>query len=156
MRSRGYTLLEILVVIVILGVLSGFAMLSLREQSQLQRLEEEASRVAALLRRQCEESLFSGRALRLLVDESGYRFESASPEGWQPPGDPVFRDRAWEIPVRQRLRLDGRTADTEQAITCLPTGEITPFELELRAPDQSAAIVQGTAGGLISHTGSQP
>ena len=155
MKHRGFTLLEILVVIVIFSVLSGFVILSLRGVSDADRLTEAADRFAALVEFQCEEAMLGGRTIRLQVDDSGYRFEVATRTGWLTPADSVFRARTWPVPLTARLRLDGqvhsRAEDT--GISCLPTGEITPFELQLLSGNASRAGVRATPAGTVERFG---
>ncbi len=151
MGSRGYTLLEVLVVVIILAVLSGFAVLKLRGQSEAQQLNEAADRFAALVEMQCEEALLGNRTIRVNVDQAGYRFEVSTRSGWQPHPMEVFRDREWPGPVSLQLDVDGAGGD--RAIYCLPTGELTPFELGLRSGDGSRAGVRGTALGALDRVG---
>jgi general secretion pathway protein H len=157
MGHRGYTLLEVLVVVVILGVVSGFIMLSLRGSTEADRLDEAADRLAALVQLQCEEALLGSRAMRLRLDDSGYRFEVSGRSGWAASGKDVFRDRSWPVLLTARLIVDGRSATPgvgeRDLIYCFPTGELTPFELELSTRNGSRASVRATAGGIIERVG---
>jgi len=159
MGHRGYTLLEVLVVMVILGVMSGFIILSLRGNPEGARLSEAADRIAALVQLQCEEALLGNRTMRMRLDDSGYRFEVANRSGWEDHGKDVFRSRTWPVPLAARLSIDGR-ADAmgtagDNFIYCLPTGELTPFELELSTRNGSRAAVRATAGGIVESRGGQ-
>lgn len=153
MGNRGYTLLEMLVVIVIAGVLSGFVILSMRGNSDHDRLLEAADRLAALVRLQCEEALLGSRAMRLLLDNRGYRFEVSTRSGWAAPPDPVFRERPWPLPLGTRLEIDGLGGAEANGIYCLPSGELTPFELMLRSHQGSTAGVRATANGTVERFG---
>ncbi len=153
MGNRGYTLLEVLVVLVILGVLSGFAVLALRGQTDSERLHEAADRFAALVRHQCEEALLGGRTLRLQVDDRGYRFEVLSRAGWEAHSDSVFRDRTWPVTLHARLAVDGLRPGETGSVHCLPTGEITPFELMLDSASGGRAGVRAAPDGTIERFG---
>jgi general secretion pathway protein H len=153
MGNRGYTLLEMLVVIVILGILSGFIVLSLRGTSEQERLLEAADRLAALVRHQCEEALLNGRTVRLLLDDRGYRFEVATRGGWSASPDPVFRPRSWPVPLDADIEIDGLQPGSADAVYCLPSGEITPFELRLRSRQGNTAGVQAAPDGSVQRTG---
>jgi hypothetical protein len=67
--------------------------------------------------------------------------------GWQAHDEDVFRPRAWPLPLSLQLDVDG--SRDAQAIVCLPTGELTPFELHLRSADGSVSSVRATAGGVV-------
>jgi general secretion pathway protein H len=153
MGNRGYTLLEMLVVLVLLGILSGFVIVSLRGASDQERLFEAADRLAALVRHQCEEALLASRTMRLLLDEGGYRFEIATRSGWQASPDPLFRPRSWPVPLDVRIEVDGQQPGSAEAVYCLPTGEITPFELLLRSRAGSSAGVRAEPGGAVRRLG---
>ena len=144
---------------VILGVLSGFIILSLRGNTEAERLSEAADRVAALVQLQCEEALLGNHAMRMRLDNSGYRFEVSTRSGWEKHGRDVFRSRTWPVPLAARLTVDG-WADAmgiggDNHVYCLPTGELTPFELELSTRNGSRAAVRATAGGIIERIGGQ-
>jgi general secretion pathway protein H len=151
MGNRGYTLLEILVVLVILSVLSGFVMLSLRGHNQTDLLQQDARRLATLIRSQCEDALLAGRSNGVHIDDQGFRFERVSEQTWQAHNDPLFRPRSWSVPLRVQLDVDGRPADggNKPQILCLLSGELTPFELVLTIPGTASEHLRGTADGRV-------
>lgn len=69
---RGFTLLEVLLVIVIVAVIAGTAMLSLGDR-QLQRLKIEGQRLQVTLHWLREEAVFQQTAFGLKVLEQGYQ-----------------------------------------------------------------------------------
>lgn len=97
---RGFTLLELLVVVAIIALTTGLSVLALRD-SDRDRLEQEAVRLSALLEAARIESRASGRSLtwRPMVRSS----DAASP---------VSRDFVFEGPPTPRSALAvGRSAD---------------------------------------------
>lgn len=150
-RCPGFTLLEILVVILILTTMTGIAVLTLRGNSAQERLLRSAGEFASLVEFQCESAVLSGRAIRLLPDADGYRFETAGREGWRPPADAALRNRFWPAETMARLETEsGAGAANETAILCLPDGSLTPFELHLAATSGEQLTVFGTAAGQVS------
>ena len=96
---RGFTLLELLVVIVILGIVAGMVSLSI-EPSEGRRMTEEVERLAALFRLANNEARVSGRTITWQADHDGYRFlESEDVRGDGNDDDPL-RPRAWPFEVR--------------------------------------------------------
>ena len=84
-RSRGFTLLELLVVLVIVALVSVGVGFSMRDSSQVQ-LDREAERLAALLESARARSQVSGVPVRWRAQPGGFRFEGLAvtelPQQW--------------------------------------------------------------------------
>lgn len=140
---RGFTLLELLVVVLIIGILAGFAVLSVGDGGRGQRLEQEARRLAALIELASEEAVLRAQEFGLSVTAQNYRFLVLEGDDWQPPADDeVLRARPLPEGVALELVLEGRAVELEQVdaapapqILLLSSGELTPFELRLRADE---------------------
>jgi len=72
-RQRGFTLLEILVVITLIGIMAGAAMLSVGGQQARER-KNEAQRLQLLLNQARDESELSQRTLGVKIEARGYQF----------------------------------------------------------------------------------
>lgn len=144
-RGRGFTLLEILVVVFIIGVIATLAMLSVDNRAADDRLQREARRLHALLETAGEEAVLFGVELGFEVVPDGYRFLRLDADGWTPvdAGDSPLRPRTLAGGVTLRLIREGeerRLAGDEDEdggpnpdVLFLSSGEITPFELSLTA-----------------------
>jgi general secretion pathway protein H len=84
-HGRGFTLLELLVVVAIIAIATAGVSFTLRD-SQVTQLEREAQRLAALLESARAQSRSSGIAVRWYPTGSGFRFEGMPsdnlPERW--------------------------------------------------------------------------
>lgn len=138
--QRGFTLLELLVVLVIVTLLVSFATLRLGDNRAAQ-LEREAQRLAALLEAAGDEAVLQGQELGLRLEPDGYRFLRYTPPEWAAlEDDALLRPRRLPATIRLELRLDGLPpppdADPQAPqIIVYSSGEHTPFELTLGAAE---------------------
>ncbi len=74
-RSRGFTLLEIMLVIMIIGCSVGIVVLSLPNIStDGQDIKSISDKLAASIQVASEQSILEGRTIALYVDDKGYKF----------------------------------------------------------------------------------
>ena len=98
-KNGGFTLLELLVVLAILGIVAGLVTLSTAPAEQ-RRVAEEADRLAALFRLAQDEARISGQRMIWQADARGYRFlTSDGVRGAQNADDPL-RPRQWPFSVQ--------------------------------------------------------
>ncbi|MCS4502981.1 type II secretion system minor pseudopilin GspH [Arhodomonas aquaeolei] len=135
-RRHGFTLLEMLVVLVIIGIVLSLALIRLGDGGD-RTAQRSAERLLARLELAGEESVLNGTPIALVTTETGYRFARATPDGWSAlTGDTVLADTA--LPGQTSLTVtpddDGRAPDSEPpatgpAVVLYPSGEISPFTL---------------------------
>lgn len=159
MRSRqtGFTLLELLVVLVIVGITLSFAVLSLDLRSDKDIVVEEARRIAALMQLASDEAVIQGRELAMQFDGNEYRFLMLNNDSWQViESDEVLRERNLAKGLRAELEIEGRgkkrgTAGGE-LIYFYSSGELSPFSLNLQdSQGKYRYDVNGDAQGLIRY-----
>jgi len=110
-RSQGFTLLEILVVIVIVGVIISVATVSIGVLGRDREMQEQAERVWAVLQQAKEECELQGFDVGLRIGASGYDFLrfDARRHQWLPIGDDdLMAPRSMPDGLRLRLWLEGR------------------------------------------------
>ncbi len=107
-RYTGFTLLELLVVLVIIGIVSSFAVLSTGLTGRDKPLDKEAQRLLALMQMASEESVLKTEELGLTVSSDGYHFQRYEDNAWQPLEDDLFRERGLPDDLTLNLVLEGR------------------------------------------------
>jgi general secretion pathway protein H len=151
-RASGFTLLELLVVVTIIGLVAGTVMLSAGIVRSERDIEREVLRLQSLLNLAREEAIMQSREFAVLFGESSYRFYVYDhfQQRWvDPPDDALLRSHQLAEPISVDLRVEGRdlvleppqTRQSRQAregrddrpqpqVMILSSGEMTPFEAQ--------------------------
>lgn len=153
-RAEGFTLLEVLVVILLIGIILSVASLSLDSGAAARGLQQEAERLHQLLRLAAEEAVLNQEEWGLALDEQGYRFlRWEGGQDWQPLDEDVFRARSWPAGLVWRLEqnLDTATAENAPQIAIFSSGEMTPASLLLawRQTDGAGYRVRAQLNGKV-------
>lgn len=107
-RQHGFTLLEVLLVIMIMGLLASTISFTSFADSPQEELEKEALRIQALVQMASEHAVLNQYELGLHVDEEGYQFLIFDEENWLPLTEPKqFAARVIDDPFSIALELEG-------------------------------------------------
>lgn len=163
-RRAGFTLIEVLVVLVIVAVLASMVVVSATGQDRVLRLEAEARRLGGLIELALDEAMIDGGMLGLELREARYRFLRFDYDSreWLPLESSRFaehelvEDAVLEQlePPKQRRATYARVGSVEilrPDILLLSSGEQTPFHLELRAgwDERIGYALRGEAFGAV-------
>lgn len=162
--ASGFTLIEVLVVMLIIGIVSGIAVLSLRTSSQA-GAHGAAQRFRAVLDAVALDALASSRDYGLLVWQRGYAFVQLNDKDkWVAAKLPREAGQATHR-LAEGLRASLRVGDQDVSLTprredgppqvlVLSNGEMTPFEIgfesDTAAPPGQAFRVTADAVGHLS------
>jgi len=143
-RQTGFTLIEIMVVVVIVAIMST-AVVPMMTKNANDILEEQADRFVALVNLAQDEAILQSRQLGLKVEAEGYSFLQRSDDGdnWLPFTEGPFRSRTVSSGTKSALYVEEvdiflakESLDEEgnkkvkPQVFLLSSGEITPFSYE--------------------------
>ncbi|MGC8118874.1 type II secretion system minor pseudopilin GspH [Marinobacter sp. VGCF2001] len=137
--ENGFTLIEILVVLIIVGLLASLAVFNMAGSSQQRELESQVRELYLLMQTAREQAVLNNLEMGLLLEEDGYRFvafQDADRE-WKSSGERIFRQRplpSWLTVVPYTENDAPRLASAEDRlrpdVVFFSSGETTPFEIE--------------------------
>ncbi len=121
-RASGFTLLEVLVVVIIIGIITSMAVVSTRVLGGDHEMDREARRLQAVLGQAREDAMLEGRDVGLRIDALGYDFlrYDGRNERWETvTEDPL---------LRERLFPDGMSAGLVARIPARPVARAQPAQ----------------------------
>jgi general secretion pathway protein H len=162
--AGGFTLVEILVVVVIIGVLSAGLLLSITLTGRDRDLEKESDRLIALLNYAREQAELQTREYGVILQDDSYEFVSYDVHRgiWRS----IFEDDAlrlrklpygldFKLMIETRPVLLKKPADAKDKtpqLMIFSSGDLTQFEvtLEREGGVRSVTIVQDDKGNIIA------
>ncbi|MCZ6887990.1 MAG: type II secretion system minor pseudopilin GspH [Gammaproteobacteria bacterium] len=139
-RFEGFTLIELVVVIIIVSILASVVGLNFMGADRERELQTEAERIALLIELARNESMQRNESWGMLFDAQQYAFAWFDPdEGvWRDLEQKPFQARPLEqgyklvVAVENLLTIDQTNRDERLPdIVMFANGELTPFEIEV-------------------------
>ncbi|HLB41281.1 MAG TPA: type II secretion system minor pseudopilin GspH [Gammaproteobacteria bacterium] len=161
-KQKGYTLVEILIVLFIISLVTSIALLSIRFNENKQ-FELFANKIAELIRLAEEQAMLQSSVLGVLVDHHGFQFsylqlKTNGQQQWLTIQDTVLHQE--KIPDKMQITLKIKNnriilkEDKETPQIIISTnGDVTPFTIFLgkKGSNPRYAII-GEADGAITTT----
>lgn len=153
-RQQGFTLIEIMVVVVMAAILMGAVMMSF-PQTDKALLKENASRFSALLSLAQDESILQSRDMALAINENGYEYFRRESGEWAVYSEGSFVARELMGNIASDLFLEGvaiklkARAKTKPQIIISTSGEVTAFKYLLGDSDDYNITIDVNAVGTV-------
>ena len=148
-RCQGFTLLEMMIVIVVIGVLVGMVSLA-SGVNPTQQARQEAGALAGVIRQLREQAVLEGREYGLRLSVEGYRSMRLEGQAWEP----LAAFHRWPDNLRLNVEQDGYSlslgADAgPPQIQLYSSDEISSFRLTLAGKDRVWASLSSDGVGEV-------
>jgi general secretion pathway protein H len=164
---RGFTLIEIMVVMLIIGLMAAGMVLSLGTSGRDRQLEQERDRILALTDYLRDQASLQNREFGMRFFLGGYEFlayDSRTARWERLVDDPVTRARHLPLGLRMGLHVEGRpvilpkeeTKTPEPQVMLFSSGDLNLFEMTLQRDGAagSVTIAPSATDGKIAATSS--
>ncbi len=149
-RQRGFTLIEVLVVVLLMVIVVGMVGLKVGGDEG-RAVRQEADRLSVLLQTARQEAILQGKVLALALGNDGNAFQGLDDKRkFAALNDEVLRPR--ELPPAMSIlsiTLDGVPAEKEPRIVIFPTGELPQAFVITLGQGQARWQVRGALDGTI-------
>jgi general secretion pathway protein H len=160
-RQRGFSLIEILVVMVIIALMAAVMTVAVGALGGDREIDDEAGRLADVVAVALEQAELEGRDYGLRLDPVGYEvmvFDGR--RGWASAGGETWFERH-EFPAGLSVSLEAegrrvllRVAESPETrlpqVIAFASGEVTPYRIALtRSSSGEVASLEGAADGTI-------
>lgn len=158
-KPKGFTLIEIMVVIAIMGIMLSLGMFAFGDGGLSDKLEQESQRLYGLIKLAQEESILQSKEMALELQNDGYVFKELEEDEWiDVREDKIFRKRSLTAGIELDLKIEDEElslqADKEKEepirIYILSSGELTPFDLTLKIDElENYFTLSGSINGKL-------
>lgn len=165
--QKGFTLLEMMVSLLIIGILLGMATLSIGNDGQRRNTQEEMSRLRHKILLAARESVINHQEIGLRFFSDGYQFFMMNEKNqWVSiEDDRFFRARTLPATSKLFLQVEGQRVALSSSspssssfsssspglpqLFFLSSGEQTPFQVKLRASGKDVFRLSGDLSGSL-------
>lgn len=153
-KNTGFTLIEVLIVIVIIGIITAIATLSFSQFGRAHREKIVLDQFVTAFHAAEQQAIFTPETLKLSITSKGYtylvyRHDSTGEMSWVPLNQPGFsRPKAFsgifEVNLMSQI--------AEAPLLLSPSSDVTPFILQLKGNVQEYTITVRNNGSIEVQT----
>ncbi|PJE78612.1 hypothetical protein CI610_02444 [invertebrate metagenome] len=153
-QSSGFTLVEMLVIILIVGVLLGISLVTISTKSTYKLMQKEAERLELLFKQACDRALIEDIEYGFSIDKKGvYRWWKLPPgdRSWVELKDKPFQPVALPEDVLgdiSGLDIANNNQGNGPSIVFFSDMQMTPFTLQLSVKNDYKKALTMTTDGL--------
>lgn len=151
-NNKGFTLIEIMIVIVIIGITVGFALISFGDFGESRRILFAAEQLMHTMRLAQQQAILESATLGLRIDNTGYQvLQLQNNSDWSPISNKgVFRATYFPQNTFITLKTTHKTPTGMPAIIITSSGDITPFTLTFssKSEEKMASLIGKQNGDL--------
>lgn len=131
--SEGFTLIEILVVLIITGITVGFALMAFGDFGASRRIAMAGDQFANTLRLAQQQAILESSTLGIVVKNGRYQIYRYQPkEGWQPIARKgMFAAQHFPAQAVIQLKVSGGAKKNTPDIIINSSGDLTPFTMRI-------------------------
>lgn len=158
-HARGFTLIELVVVVLIIGIIVALAGVQLM-RSPDEAVRDESERLALLLQAAREEAIMQGRVFAFGAGRESYRFLRLERDGKLKitNDDEILRPRQLPRGIAiESLQIEGvvpEDGSQPQGFVLLPSGDLPAFRIFLAGSGARWSVVGAPDGSIRAEAGS--
>lgn len=137
--KRGFTLIEILIVIIIIGIVSSIALLAFGDFGKHRAVKMAAEHLVAYIKLIQHQAILENTNFGLVIESRGYHAVHFGQNRWQAV-NPHSSLRSYSFPENTLIHLQTRLQNGNLPIMIYSSGELTPFQLSLGTSHQATVI----------------
>ncbi len=138
-----------MVVMVLIGIIFTFAMLSMHGDDVAGLMQQESQRLKTLINLASDEAVVRGEELAIRFHDDGYEFMVLADTGWKTASDGMLKDYTMPAEIRMHLDVSGdlpvfparkddkdsedSTQEDTPQVFILSSGEVTPFSVQFQS-----------------------
>jgi len=154
--KRGFTLIEILVVLLIIGIISGAALLAFGDFGARRKAIVNAEQFIAYVKLVQQKSILEMTTHGIKIDPNGYGTLKYDNENWQSLGNSnIFHWQAFPSSIKVNV-FNVKSQGKYPAIIISSTGNMTPFKLTFGTNTEQVAILLGQPNGELTLQSAKP
>ncbi|HSW92865.1 MAG TPA: type II secretion system minor pseudopilin GspH [Gammaproteobacteria bacterium] len=157
-KKQGFTLIEVVVVMIIISIVAGIAMITIHSNSR-KHDETLAKQLTNTLLLAEQEAMLGPKTLGLAVTSQSFQFYQLERDAktdenhWVPMNEPPFRAHRFPANTHVTLKIQDEiiSANSEPKIIITPGNDLTPFVIFIGKMGESPTyLITGKANGEVT------